>query len=96
MEQAKAKDENARTALNIFGWRITSMMKDYDISMSKALMWDFEGFGYDVKSCFHEGTLEDDFMFYLWQNGVIELKEGELFLNVFLGKTEDMIIRKEI
>jgi hypothetical protein len=90
------KDKNQRVALSIFGWRITGMMKEYDVSMAKALQWDFEGFGYDVRQCLMENSLEEDFMFYLWQNNVFGSKEGELFLNVFLGRAEDMIIKREL
>lgn len=48
-----------------FNTRIVSMMNDYDISMSEALEWDFEGFGNDVDRSEDEGMLEADFWYYL-------------------------------
>lgn len=94
VKQSEIKDRDKELAANMFGQRITSMMRDYDISMSTALLWDFEGFENDVKTCIRHGTLEEDFMYYLWQNNVYGGKVGDIYLDVFMGRKEDFILKK--
>lgn len=83
-------------ALKVFRERIMSMMKDYNITMGTALLWDFEGFGNDLKSLLRENKLEDEFLFYLWQNNVYGVYTGEdhFYLDVFMGRRSDMVLKK--
>jgi hypothetical protein len=88
------KDIEKKVAEVLFNRRITSMMQDYDIPMSKALLWDWEGFGADVIQSKQDGNLEEDFLYYLWQNNVYGTRMGEIYADVFLGRVEDLVIKK--
>lgn len=70
------------------------MMSDYNISMLKALLWDWEGFGADLRKSRRDGTLEQDFLFYLWQNNVFDSDIGNMAADVFLGRREDLVLKK--
>jgi len=70
------------------------MMADYNISMSKALLWDWHGFGADPLQSKRDGTLEADFLFYLWQNNVYGTDMGDIYCDVFFGRKEDLVLKK--
>lgn len=80
---------------NTFTNRILGMMMDYDASMSDALLWDYEGFGYNIKYIyknFGEMGVENSFRTYLSNNGVKE--NVEFYADIFMGRDDDRILRK--
>lgn len=75
-----------------FNRRLISMMKEYGITLSDALEWDFEGFGNIVEVSEDEGMLEADFSYYLSQNGV-DPDAWSWYTDVFMGKIADLRLK---
>lgn len=85
-------------AVDRFNERILGMMREYDIPMSEALWWDFEGFSYDVKIIFENGgwpAIESEFTKYLRQNLIGTQKNLTFYRDVFTGKSKDLAIKEK-
>lgn len=69
--------------------RIISMMKDYDLSMKDAILWDMDGF---MEA---PGANDMDFLyeldFYFWSNG-LKLEDTVLYHDVVTGKDTDYVL----
>lgn len=70
------------------------MMREYDIPMSKALLWDFEGFGWDARLAYQDSCLNETFEYYLYQNNVSGTKAAKMYTEIFFGRSEDLILKK--
>jgi hypothetical protein len=90
---AAQRDAASKEAEELFQRRIMTMMRDYQISMGEALMWDYEGFENDIAFQMKDGTLEADFDFYLWQNNVYGSDIGTLCREIFFGREQDLVVR---
>lgn len=78
--------------------RIFGMMKDYEIDMVEAMLWDFESFGYNAVETYKKrglGVVELQFEAYLRGINLI-VKDGDVdfFRDMFTGKTENLVLRK--
>ena len=85
-------------AIERFHDRIISMMREYDIPMSEALWWDFEGFSYDVKLIFEKGgwpAIEEQFTEYLRKNLISTQTNIAFYRDVFTGKSKDLAINEK-
>lgn len=76
---------------------IISMMKDNDISMFTALLWDFEAFLYgDATSLYNAkggSILENTFRKYLTCNGLTQTADKDFYADIFMGRTTNMELR---
>lgn len=75
---------------------IIGMMKDYNITMFDALLWDFESypfvFGNAEKIYERSGAaiLEATFKKYLTLNGVTAEEDKEFYTDIFMGRKNNM------
>ena len=72
------------------------MMADYNIPMSEAIWWDFEGFGYSVKELYDRGGLkavEKAALIYLLEQKLM-MVDIELYQDIFLGRRPDIGLKK--
>jgi hypothetical protein len=84
--------------LEDYNTRIVGMMMDYGISMSDAILWDFETFQRSIKEIFELGGdayVEHEFYHYLWQNGINKPSDGKFYADMFMGRTNDLILKKD-
>lgn len=69
-------------ALASFMIRLVGMMRDYNITMQRALVWDADGFGSPEDSADFAGFFDQQgFEHYLWKQG-INYKEWATFVSV--------------
>lgn len=62
--------------LEVFNERLVSMMRDYDISLRQAIIWDMEGFdNYNYKRDTH-------LQHYLIVNGIVDVEDRLFYLRV--------------
>lgn len=87
------RDSDSIESVNLFQRRLLGMMREYDITLGEALMWDYEGFENDISTQLVEETLEKQFDFYLWQNNVYGTPAGDEATEVFFGRAQDLVIR---
>jgi hypothetical protein len=74
------------------------MMADYNISLSKAIEWDFESVGSSVNDLYEEGGdgyVQYQFEFYLWQNGIHKFDNVKHYTDIFMGRKDDLILVKK-
>lgn len=69
--------------------RIISMMKDYDLSMKDAILWDMDGFMEAPSANDMDFLYELDF--YFWSNG-LKLEDTVLYHDVVTGKDTDYVL----
>jgi len=84
--------------LEIMNQRLLGMMADYNISLSKAIEWDFESFGSSVNDLYEEGGdgyVQYQFEFYLWQNGIHKFDNIKHYTDIFMGRKDDLILVKK-
>jgi hypothetical protein len=75
--------------LQVFNERLVSMMKDYDITLKQAIIWDMEGFdNYNYKKDTH-------LQHYLIVNGIIDVEDRLFYLRVVKGISPDIKLRDE-
>jgi len=75
-----ARDQRQEAkALKDYMQRLVSMMRDYKITMHRALVWDADGFGFPDEA--DEGFDLQGFEHYLWKQG-IAYKEWPTFVSV--------------
>lgn len=89
-----AEKENLTT----FSGRLVGMMTDYTISLSKALEWDFESFGFNIEELFAhggDGYIQYQFGYYLYQNGISKHDNTKYFEDIFMGRKYDLILVRE-
>lgn len=78
---------------------IVGMMKDYNITMFDALLWDFESypfaFGNAEKIYKQSGAaiLESTFRKYLTLNGVTTETDKDFYTDIFMGRKNNMELR---
>lgn len=78
-----------------FSERIIGMMKDYNITMFDAMLWDFESFYGDANEMFWKkgkDILEATFGQYLDENGV-EQNHQAFYIDIFMGRSENMELK---
>jgi len=64
-------------------------MKDYDITLKQAIIWDMEGFdNYNYKKDTH-------LQHYLIVNGIIDVEDRLFYLRVVKGISPDIKLRDE-
>lgn len=76
--------------------RIMGMMIDHQISMSEALLWDFESFGFTtslVYDKFGMKGVENRFRTYLLRNGLVG-GQADFYTDIFLGRENDRVLRR--
>lgn len=82
-----------------FNERILGMMADYEVPMSEALWYDFEGVTYiNTTETYKKGGLElveKHFRKYLSNNKINESGNVNFFTDIFMGRTEDLVLRKD-
>jgi hypothetical protein len=71
--------------LNIYTKRIVSMMRDYKITLKKAIEWDMEGFSHHYNLNFDSHVVH-----YLLVNGITRQKDIYYYLKVLRGKSPDI------
>ena len=72
------------------------MMAEYQVSMSEALLWDFESFGFTAAVIYDKfgiQGLENRFRTYLLRNGLMGAN-ADLYTDIFLGHENDRVLRK--
>ena len=70
--------------LQVFNERIVSMMRDYDISLKTAILWDMEGFdNYNPKVDAHV-------QHYLVVNGINDVEDRLFYLKIMKGVSPDI------
>ena len=78
--------------LDTFILRILGMMKDYGCSIAEAMEWDFESFGFDIRTM-DEDLVKDEFQYYLVMNGITHTsKYFEIFTEIFTGDKDYILI----
>jgi hypothetical protein len=87
-----------KIVLNVdtFNDRIFGMMAEYQISMSEALLWDFESFGfttYEIYDKFGMKGVENRFRTYLLRNGLVG-GNADFYADIFLGRENDRVLRR--
>ena len=86
-------------AVESFNERILGMMADHRISMSEALWWDFEGVFYvKTEDVYKRGgfkLVEQQFRNYLINNGLTKQENLDFYADIFMGRREDLELRKE-
>jgi hypothetical protein len=83
--------------LKIFSDRIFGMMKDYEVSMGEALWWDFEGFHHNTLEYYKRGGMElveEKFHIYLEQNKIVEQGHKSFYVEIFMGRDDDIMLKK--
>jgi hypothetical protein len=100
-EKAKDQDDDVFAAKTRSRYieRILGMMKDYEIDMVEAMLWDFESFGYNAVQTYKKrglNAVEVQFEEYLRGINLI-MKDGDIrfFRDMFTGKTENLVLRKD-
>jgi hypothetical protein len=92
------EDLAEKEGVEIINQRLLGMMADYNISLSKAIEWDFESFGSSVNDLYEEGGdgyVQYQFEFYLWQNGIHKFDNIKHYTDIFMGRKEDLILVKK-
>lgn len=87
-----------KIVLNIdtFNERIIGMMAEYNITMSEALLWDFEGFYFTASHIYEKfgmRGLENRFRTYLLRNGLVGPK-ADFYVDIFLGRANDRVLEE--
>lgn len=80
-----------------FNDRIMGMMEDHNISMSEALLWDFEGFTFTASHIYAKygiRGLENRFRTYLIRK-CVSGKDSDFYTNIFLGRDYDRKLKKD-
>jgi hypothetical protein len=78
---------------------IVGMMKDYDITMFDALLWDFESypfvFGNAEKIFKNKGAaiLESTFRKYLTLNGITSEADKNFYTGIFMGRENNLELK---
>ena len=89
------EDLEEKENVEVINQRLLGMMADYNISLSKAMEWDFESFGSSVDELYEEGGdgyVQYQFDFYLWQNGIHKFDNVKHYTDIFMGRKEDLIL----
>ena len=79
-----------------FASRIIGMMADYNITMFDALLWEFEGFGFNAEKIYEKNglkTLEFRFRNMLTKNGLKEDDQG-YYVGIFMGTENNVELKK--
>lgn len=73
---------------------IVGMMKDYNITMFDALLWDFESTLLHNAESLYESkgikALENAFRRYLTDNGIDAEKDKDFYADIFMGRSNNM------
>lgn len=78
---------------------IVGMMKDYNITMFDALLWDFESYPFvfgDAEKIFKNSggaILESIFHKYLTLNGITSEADKNFYAGIFMGRENNMELR---
>jgi hypothetical protein len=78
---------------------IVGMMKDYNVTMFDALLWDFESYpfvaGNAEKIFANSGAaiLESTFRKYLSANGITSDADKEFYTGIFMGRENNMELK---
>ena len=92
-------EEFSQNALHRYTARIIMMMNDYKIDMAEALLWDFESFGYDTSAIYKKHGMKgvkEVFEIYLYRiNRVVKDKDISFFRDIFVGESQNIVLRKE-
>ena len=81
-------------AEKIFNERIMGMMVDNQCTMKEALEWDFEAFEFNIQNMDRD-LLKDEFMFYMFKNGIsVDSELVPFYTSVILGE-QDYGLRKD-
>lgn len=78
-----------------FAERMIGMMKDYNITLFDALLWDFESYYVDATKIYSTHgirTLENTFIQYLEENGALA-GEKSFYTEIFMGRSENMELK---
>lgn len=79
-----------------FATRIIDMMAEYQISMSEALLWDFESFGFTATHIYDKfgmKGIENRFRTYLLRNGITG-GNADFYTDIFVGRDNDKVLKK--
>jgi len=84
---------------NTYAETIIGMMKDYNITMFDALLWDFESYPFvfgNAENVFKNkgaAILESTFRKYLSFNGITEQGDKDFYAGIFMGREKNMELR---
>ena len=74
--------------LSVLTERLVSMMRDYDITLKQAVMWDMEGFdNYNPKIPSHV-------QHYLLVNGIINVEDRLFYIKLLRGLSPDIALKE--
>lgn len=88
LELSDPKDSYRLKNLRVFTERIVSMMRDYDISLKQAVLWDMEGFGN------YDPTISAHIQHYLLVNGIRNANDRLFYIKVLRGFTPDIKLKE--
>jgi hypothetical protein len=82
--------------IEVFTKSIITMMIDYELTMFDALLWDFEGFGYETEKLnqVHGALgLEKYFRSYLLKNGIDDRPNIDFYADIFMGRSANLCVK---
>jgi hypothetical protein len=88
LELHDSKDSYRLKNLKVFTERIVSMMRDYNISLKQAVIWDMEGFGN------YNPTISAHIQHYLIVNGILNVNDRLFYIKVLRGFAPDIKLKE--